>query len=232
MRFGACVFAAILPLALSSCGQRDTSTSTEAKVAPANEVAAGNDAAPVASSGAQAFVNKAAASDRFEVESSRLVASSAASSAVMAYARDMIAAHTASTAKLKATVAEDPSGIVIDDKLSPAQTAALEDMKMKKGYIFDAAYVAAQVHAHDETSDGAQELCSVGRQWSPQGFRAGADPDGHRAFEHGEDPHQVTRASLSQGRAGLFQAPQVSSIKLRMLPSGSLNQAVFIPSPL
>jgi len=151
MRFGACVFAAILPLALSSCGQRDTSTSTEAKVAPANEVAAGNDAAPVASSGAQAFVNKAAASDRFEIESSRLVASSAASSAVMAYARDMIAAHTASTAKLKATVAEDPSGIVIDDKLSPAQTAALEDMKMKKGYIFDAAYVAAQVHAHDET---------------------------------------------------------------------------------
>ena len=45
----------------------------------------------------------------------------------------------------------EQSPIVIDDQLSPSQKAALDDMKMKKGYIFDAAYVAAQVHGHDET---------------------------------------------------------------------------------
>jgi putative membrane protein len=151
MRFGAFVWAAMLPITLTACGQRDRETSTEANEAATNEVAAGNDAAAVEPSGAQAFVNKAAASDRFEIETSRLVAGSAASSAVMAFAREMIAAHTASSAKLKATLGKEPSEIVIDDKLSPSQQAALDDMKMKKGYIFDAAYVAAQVHGHDET---------------------------------------------------------------------------------
>ena len=176
MRFGACFLAALLPIALSSCGPRDTASSIEANEAATNDVAAGNDAASVAPSGAQAFVNKAAASDRFEIETSKLVASSAASSAVMAYAREMIAAHTASTAKLKAAVAKDPSGIVIDDKLSPAQTAALEDMKMKKGYIFDAAYLAAQVHAHDETLTELKTYAASGDNPSLKEFAQGLIP--------------------------------------------------------
>ena len=150
MRFGGLVLAAVVPLALGACDQRDTATSAEANDMVANEAAAGNDAASVAPSGAQAFVNKAAASDRFEIETSKLVPSSAASTAVMAYARDMIAAHTESTARLKAAAAKDP-GITVDDRLSPAQQATLEDMKSKKGYIFDAAYVAAQVYGHDQT---------------------------------------------------------------------------------
>jgi len=150
MRFGAFVLAAALPITLGACGQRDSATSTQANEAATMEVTTDNDTAPRESSGAQAFVNKAAASDRFEIETSKLVADSAASSAVMAYARDMIAAHTASSAKLKAIVAKDPSAVLIDDQLGPSQRAALDDMKMKKGYIFDAAYVAAQVHGHEE----------------------------------------------------------------------------------
>jgi putative membrane protein len=68
----------------------------------------------------------------------------------MEYARQLIAAHTQSTARLKAAAAEDPSGIVIDDQLSTAQQAALEDMQSKKGYIFDTAYLSAQVYGHDQ----------------------------------------------------------------------------------
>lgn len=151
MRFGSLALAALLPAALGACGQRDAEPSPDANNAASDDAAAGNDAAPVASVGAQDFVNKAAASDRFEIETSKLVASSAASTAVMAFARDMISAHTASTAELKAAAAKDPTGIVINDELSPSQKAALEDLKMKKGYIFDAAYIAAQVHGHEQT---------------------------------------------------------------------------------
>ena len=152
MRFQTLVFAAVLPIALSACGQRDTTNAAEANDMMANEMPIANDAAaPAPASGAQAFVNKAAASDRFEIETSKLVPSSAASAQVMDYGRMMIAAHTQSTAKLKGIVAKDPAGITINDELTPAQTAALEDMKSKKGYIFDAAYLAAQAHGHEET---------------------------------------------------------------------------------
>jgi putative membrane protein len=151
MRFGAFVLAAALPISLIACGQRDSATPTDGSEGAPNEVSAGAQTAAVQPSGAQAFANKAAASDRFEIETSKLVPDSAASSAVMAFGRDMVAAHTASSAKLKAILANEPTAIIVDDRLSPSQQAALDDMKMKKGYIFDAAYVAAQVHGHDET---------------------------------------------------------------------------------
>jgi len=149
MRFGTLVLPAIVSATLSACGQSDTTTPVEANEAAANEAAIANDVA-VVPSGTQAFVDKVAAGDRFEIETSRLVAGSAASQEVMEYARQLIAAHTQSTARLKAAVAEDPSGIVIDDQLSTAQQAALEDMQSKKGYIFDTAYLSAQVYGHDQ----------------------------------------------------------------------------------
>lgn len=174
MRVGPLLLAAVLSVALGACGQRDTATSVENNAA-ADETALGNDAT-VAPSGAQDFVNKAAASDRFEIETSRLVASSAASTAVMAFAREMIAAHTESAARLKSTVAKDPSGIVIDDRLSPGQQAALEDMKSKKGYIFDAAYLAAQVHGHDQTLTELKTYAASGDNASLKAFAQGLIP--------------------------------------------------------
>jgi putative membrane protein len=156
MRFGALALAAI---ALGACGQRDTAPSTESNEAATNEITA----------------SKAAASDRFEIEGSKLVASSAASAEVMAFARDMIAAHTASTAKLKAIVAKDPS-LAVDDKLSPSQQATLEDMKMKKGYIFDAAYMAAQIHGHDETLTELKNYAASGDNVALKEFAQGLVP--------------------------------------------------------
>lgn len=176
MRFGALALAATLPIALGACGQRDAVPPPDANEAATNGVDGGNDTASVAPSGAQAFVNKAASSDRFEIETSKLVAGSAASSAVMAFARDMIAAHTGSSAKLKAVLAKDPSAIVIDDRLSPSQQAALDDMKMKKGYIFDAAYVAAQVHGHEETLTELKNYAASGDDAALKEFAQGLIP--------------------------------------------------------
>ncbi|WP_246443987.1 DUF4142 domain-containing protein [Sphingomonas sediminicola] len=190
MRFGALVLAGALPFALAACGQSETATTAEANDATAaNEVASANDSAPVAASGAQGFVNTVAASDRFEIETSKLVPSSAASAQVMDFAKQLIAAHTASTAKLKAIVAKDPSGIVIDDQLSTAQQATLEDMKSKKGYIFDAAYLAALAHGHDQTLTKLKNYAASGDNPALKEFAAGLIPT---VSEHLEKARTLT----------------------------------------
>lgn len=174
MRFAALVLVAALPLALGACGSGETST--EPNTSAANESTGSNaSAAAIAPSGAQDFVNKVAASDRFEIEASKLVASSAASSEVMAFARQMLAAHTDSTAKLKAAVAKDAS-ITFNDQLNPSQQATLEDMKMKKGYIFDAAYLAAQVHGHDQALTELKNYTASGDNAALKDFAQGVIP--------------------------------------------------------
>ena len=190
MRFGALVLAAALPFALAACGQSETAITAEANDATAaNELASANDNASVAASGAQAFVNTIAAGDRFEIETSKLVPSSAASAQVMGFAKQLIAAHTASTAKLKAIVAKDPSGIVIDDQLSTAQQATLEDMKSKKGYIFDAAYLAALTHGHDQTLTELKNYAASGDNPALKEFAAGLIPT---VTEHLEKARTLT----------------------------------------
>jgi putative membrane protein len=172
MRFGTFALASILPVALNACGQSETA---EVSNAAANEVAPADDAAAVAPSGAQDFANKLAAGDRFAIESSQLVASSAASSVVMAYARTLIAAHMDSTAKLKSAVANDPS-IAINDQLNASQQATIEDMKSKKGYIFDAAYLAAHVHGLDQTLTDLKNYAASGDNASLKAFAQGQIP--------------------------------------------------------
>lgn len=151
MRFNTLLLVAALPVLLSACGQSDTGVTTDANNADAEDVALGNEGLSVASSSAQDFVNKAAASDRFEIETSKLAAPSASSTAIKDFAAKMVTAHTESTRKLKSTVASDPSGIVISDALSAEQQATLDDLKTKKGAEFDAAYAAAQVSGHEKT---------------------------------------------------------------------------------
>ena len=186
MRFGALVLAAVLPVALAACGQND-GTSTADENNNADMTSPGDETNMVAPSNGQAFVNKAAASDRFEIETSKLVPSSAASAKVMDYGRMMIAAHTQSTAKLKILVAKDPAGIVINDELSPAQRAALEDMKSKKGYIFDAAYLAAQAHGHEETLAELKTYAASGDNAALKDFAAGLIPIVSQHLEKAKD---------------------------------------------
>jgi len=193
MRFQALVLAAALPIALTACDQRDATATADANSALANETSSGDDTNMVAPSNAQSFVNKAAASDRFEIETSKLVPSSAASPAVMDYARMMIAAHTQSTVKLKGIVAKDPAGVVISDELSPAQKAALEDMKSKKGYIFDAAYLAAQAHGHDETLAELKKYAASGDNAALKEFASALVPT---VTEH------LDKATSLQGKIG------------------------------
>jgi putative membrane protein len=138
-------------LALTACNKDDevTTNAADSNVVIDNG-AVGNtaDAGPLAS---QSFANAAAASDRFEIESSKLAASAGTSPAIKSFAAKMVTAHTASTAKLKSTAGS--LNLTPDDTLSPDQQQKLDSLKALHGTDFDSAYAAAQVEAHQKALD-------------------------------------------------------------------------------
>lgn len=119
-------------------------------------------AAVPAATGAAGFANALAASDRFELESSRLAASVGSSAAVKSFADHMIKDHSASSAKLKAALAEGSEAITPDDTLNAEQQAALDGLRGKTGAQFDAAYAAAQQTAHQKALDTLKSYAASG----------------------------------------------------------------------
>ena len=126
-----------------------------------NTVLTNNTVAPTPTT-AQEFANAAAASDRFEIESSKLAASAGQSAAVKTFANNMIKAHTASTEKLKTTVAGLASPLTINDALNANQQQLLDGLKDKTGANLDVAYSAAQVSAHQATLDALNAYAASG----------------------------------------------------------------------
>lgn len=138
-------------LALTGCGSKESATQEANTSVAANTVAAPAPAAPI--SNGQMFANEAAASDAFEIESSRLALASSSSAAVKKFAQSMIDAHTASTDKLKTAATAATPAITPDPALTPEQQAKLTSLKQTNGTAFDQAYVAAQVEGHQKTLD-------------------------------------------------------------------------------
>jgi len=146
-------------LCVSACNRSDhDATANQDVTVTDNGVGNGMDngamAAPAAlPTTAPEFVNAAAASDRFEIESSKLAQASGSSAAVKSFAQQMITGHTASTAKLKSTIAGMSPPLVPNDALNPEQQALMAGLQGKTGAELDAAYAAAQVTAHQKTLD-------------------------------------------------------------------------------
>ena len=151
-------------LAIVACGQKsETNYAANADGNVANgPVLPANDTHPAAPTTAQGFANAAAASDKFEIESSKLAATAGTSAAVKSFAAKMVAAHTASTAKLKSTAAGLSPAITPDDTLAPDQQAKLDSLKALHGADFDAAYAAAQVEAHQKALDALNGYAAAG----------------------------------------------------------------------
>lgn len=150
-------FAAIATLALSlgACGHKEATDANAAQTdATATEGAAMATGAPSpAALTGQDFANHAAASDAFEIASSKLAATNAQSPAVKSFAEEMIKAHTESTAKLKKAGAAASPAITPDPTLSSDQQQQLDALKGKTGADFDAAFATAQVSGHQQALD-------------------------------------------------------------------------------
>jgi putative membrane protein len=161
-------------LALGGCAKHDTANDNLA-TGNATDVAVTNDVA-VSPLSAQGFVNTAAASDKFEIETSRLAATAASSAAVKKFAAQMVTAHTASTAKLKTTLAGMSPPVTPDDTLSAEQQATLDNLKTLNGTAFDSAYASAQVNAHQATLDALKNYSASGDTAALKTFADGLIP--------------------------------------------------------
>jgi len=95
---------------------------------------------------------------------------------VKSFAAKMISAHTASTAKLKATLSGMSPAITPDDTLSAAQQQALDSLKGLKGSEFDSAYASAQVNAHQMTLDALKGYSASGDNATLKTFASGLIP--------------------------------------------------------
>lgn len=160
-------------LALASCAKKDEPTVNNAMPNAAAPVAT---EAPPAMSAGQTFVNAAAASDAFEIESSKLADTNAASAATKAFAQSMIKGHTESTAKLKKAASEATPPLTPDATLAPDQVQALETLKGKQGAEFDAAYADAQTLAHEKTLATLRSYSTAGDVASLKAFATAMVP--------------------------------------------------------
>lgn len=178
-------------LALSGCGKHeaasnDVSMDTNASIdnATAENTAA---ATPLSPTTAQGFVNAAAASDKFEIESSKLAQTASSSAAIKKFANQMISAHTGSTLKLKGTLAGMSPPLTPDDTLAADQQQKLDSLKGLKGAAFDSAYASAQQEAHQKTLDTLKTYVASG------------DNPALKAFANGLIPTVTAHLNLAKG---------------------------------
>lgn len=124
-----------------------SANATEPKTAPESASAATIAAQAVT---ADAYVTNAALSDMYEIESSRLATQKARSAGVKTFAQQMITDHSATTAKLKATVASAGLQLAPPAQLDPRRQSMLDTLKGLSGADFDRAYLEQQTAAHQE----------------------------------------------------------------------------------
>jgi len=155
----------------------NASSGTVINEGPTNGTAMGEGgAATMTVDTASDFVSKAAMSDMYEIASSKLAATRASSPGVKKFATDMIAAHTATTAALKAAKAKDNVIAMPPVKLDAEHQALIDALTAAKGAEFDSAYIAQQTNAHTETLAMMQSFATSGDQPALKAFAGDTAP--------------------------------------------------------
>ncbi|ANI79070.1 DUF4142 domain-containing protein [Sphingobium sp. EP60837] len=172
--------------ALASCGRQPEPTANQSSAGATNGLSA-IEQTPAQPSAGQAFADAAAASDMFEIESSKLAKTNAASTAVKRFAQSMIKAHMDSTTKLVEAAGQAAPSIAPKVVLSANQQQVLDGLKLKKGAEFDAAYIATQREAHQATLEELKAYSSNGDVPSLKAFATALVPivTGHLNMANG-----------------------------------------------
>lgn len=110
----------------------------------------------------QEFADTAAKSDAFEIAAAKLAATNAQSAEVKAFAKMMIEAHTASTAKMKQAAGAASPAITPNATLTKEQKDDLAQLKSMTGAKFDEEYIDGQVDAHEDALDLMRKYAADG----------------------------------------------------------------------
>ena len=121
------------------------------------------------------YIATAGASDLFERQSSQLVADSTSDAKLKAFAREMITAHTKSTAMVKAAAAKAHIAVA-PPMLTPAQQEMMAQLQAVTGPDRDALYVAQQRTAHGQALSVQQAYAAGGTVPSLRAAAAGIVP--------------------------------------------------------
>lgn len=145
--------AAALSMSLAACGKKAEEAEMKVEGTPdANPTA--TVPTPSNEAGAPDFVQKAAVSDLFEIESSKVAVERSQNPQIKEFARSMIDMHTKTTADLKQAVADSglamppPPSALPDDKAE-----AVADLRKADAADFDKKYMDAQVDGHQAALD-------------------------------------------------------------------------------
>lgn len=168
MKNFATIAVAVTALALGGCGKKDEPAVQETPGSVAAGAASDTPVMPINSG--QAFVDAAASSDAFEIESSKLAEAQGSSAKVKSFAAQMVKAHTDSTAKLKTAASAATPPLTPAPLLNPTQQQALDALKAKSGAEFDTAYAQAQVDAHQKALDMLRAYSASGDVLSLKAF--------------------------------------------------------------
>lgn len=147
---------AVAALSLSACKQQGTSISNNQTQGMTDEAAIDNSMAADGNMGAaanasadQTYVQNAAASDMFEIETSKLALEKAAKPSVKTYAQMMIDEHTKSSTELKAAAGQ--AGVAVPAALPADKQAKVDALRGLNGAEFDRQYLADQRAGHQDT---------------------------------------------------------------------------------
>ena len=169
------IVAGVSALALAACGDRAETNTAEQAGAP-DAMPSATVPTPANEAAAPDFVMKAAASDMFEIESSKLAVQKATNPEVKAFAQQMIDAHTATTAELKKTIADSGQAITPPAALPPEMQEELTEMQGKTGADFDKDYMDEQVDAHQNALNLLQRYANDGDVAQIKTFAAATAP--------------------------------------------------------
>lgn len=113
----------------------------------------------------QHIANTVATASKFEIALSQMAdINSSVSPATKTFARDMMAAHTASMDRLRVALARLDPPPMADADLSLDQEAALDDLRGKRGATFEVSFKADQVALLSDLLRAFEEYVAKGRE--------------------------------------------------------------------
>lgn len=127
------------------------------------------------------YVPAAAMADMYEVEAGKIAAQRARDPKVRAFGQMMTKDHTASTAKLKATLSQAAIDAAPPTALDDRRVGMLNNLKAAGDADFDLAYLHQQLAAHTEALALHKAYSSLGDNAALKTFAAGIVPvvEGH-----------------------------------------------------
>ena len=174
------VGAAVAALSVTACNKKPDETKGAATPAEQAATPAANPAAtiptPANEAAAPDFVNKAAASDMFEIAAAKVALQRSTNAQVKKFAQMMVDDHTKSSADLKKAISESGQSLTPPAALPQDLQGKVDDLSKADAKDFDKNYMDNQVDAHQNTLNVLQRYAQDGDVPALKTFAANTAP--------------------------------------------------------